>query len=303
MDAAAIEASGLTKRFGDFTAVDGLSFSVKPGEVFGFLGPNGSGKSTTIRMLCGIIRPTSGRAMVAGNDIAANPDRVKSSIGYMSQRFSLYTELTAGENFEFFAGIYGITPSGVAAARRELFGLLGLDGMENTPAGEMAGGFRQRLALACAIAHRPAVLFLDEPTAGVDPSARRLFWKYVHTLASGGMACLVTTHYMDEAEDADRLAIIYDGKLSAIGSPAHLKGACRRKLFMLYGPPPHQALDLLSGISPQCRMAPFGNALSLSCEPGIDPAPLVHSRLGGRPYRLEPEEPSLEDVFSSLIEG
>jgi ABC-2 type transport system ATP-binding protein len=298
-----IDAKGLTKRFGGFTAADDVSFSVDPGEVFGLLGPNGSGKSTTIRMLCGIIGPSSGTASVAGYDVVTQPEQVKTSIGYMSQRFSLYPELTAGENFDFFAGVYGLPPHQIAAAKIELFGRLGLSGFGRTRAMDLAGGFRQRLALACAIAHRPRVLFLDEPTAGVDPSARRSFWETIRSLARQGMACLVTTHYMDEAEYADRLAFIYNGKLVATGSPSELKTSYGRKLYQLSGLPPHQAMDSLSGLSPECQLSPFGNSLHLSCSPEIELTPLVRSRLPGKDYSLVPIEPGLEDVFASLIKG
>jgi ABC-2 type transport system ATP-binding protein len=298
-----IAVQGLTKRFGDFTAVDNISFAVEPGEVFGFLGPNGSGKSTTIRMLCGILRPTSGRAEVAGHDIFSEPDLVKRSIGYMSQRFSLYLELTAGENFEFFAGIYGLRPPEMAEARRRLFQRFGLSPLERVQAKDLPGGYRQRLALSCAVAHRPRVLFLDEPTAGVDPAARRAFWETVQSLAGEGMACLVSTHYLDEAEYAGRLAFIYQGKLAAVDTPRALKQAYRLKLYELTGPPPLEAMEKLSGLSGSCQMAPFGNALHLSCRQDLDPRPLVRRALEGRPHRMDAIEPSLEDVFVSLIPG
>lgn len=298
-----IAVHGLTKRFGDFTAVDDISFTVEPGEVFGFLGPNGSGKSTTIRMLCGILRPTSGRAEVAGHDIFLEPDLVKRNIGYMSQRFSLYLELTAGENFEFFAGIYGLRPPQAAEARHRLFQRFGLSPLERVLAKDLPGGYRQRLALACAIAHRPRVLFLDEPTAGVDPAARRSFWETVQSLAGEGMACLVSTHYLDEAEYAGRLAFIYQGKLAAVDTPGALKQAYRLKLYELTGPPPLEAMEKLSGLSGSCQMAPFGSALHLSCGQDFDPGPLVQRALAGQWYRLDAIEPSLEDVFVSLIPG
>lgn len=296
-----IEVQGLTKRFGDFTAVDGVSFSVEPGEVFGFLGPNGSGKSTAIRMLCGILRPTSGRAAVAGHDIVLDPDLVKRNIGYMSQRFSLYLELTVEENFSFFSGIYGLRPPEVVEARRRLFGRFGLSGLERTQARDLPGGYRQRLALSCAIAHRPKVLFLDEPTAGVDPAARRTFWDTVQSLAREGMSCLVSTHYMDEAEYADRLAFIYEGKLAAVDSPRALKHGYRLRLYELVGLPPLSAMETLAGLSRTCQMAPFGNTLHLSCAPDVDIKPLVRRALEGQPYRMTPIEPSLEDVFVSMI--
>jgi ABC-2 type transport system ATP-binding protein len=296
-----IEVNSLTKRFGSFTAVDRVSFTVEPGEVFGFLGPNGSGKSTTIRMLCGILRPTSGTALVAGYDIISQTELVKGSIGYMSQKFSLYLELTVDENFTFFAGIYGLQPSAITRAKGKLFGQFGLAGLERTVARDLPVGFRQRLALACAIAHQPRILFLDEPTAGVDPAARRSFWDTVQSLARQGMTCLVTTHYMDEAEYADRLAFIYDGSLVALDSPPALKQGYRRKLYELSGLAPLPAMEQLAGLAGHCQLAPFGNALHLSCSPEIDPRPMVRAMLRGQSYRLEAIEPSLEDVFVSLI--
>jgi ABC-2 type transport system ATP-binding protein len=298
----AILAKGLTKRFGRFTAVDSVSFSVTPGEVFGFLGPNGSGKSTTIRMLCGILAPTAGQAWVAGHDLVTQPERVKASIGYMSQRFSLYPELTAGENFEFFAGIYGLSGSEIVSARKSLFERFGLSGRERLPAADLAGGFRQRLALACAIAHHPPVVFLDEPTSGVDPWARRSFWNSIRSLADQGISCLVTTHYMDEAEYADRIAFIYDGKLVAVDSPAALKRGYRRHIYQLTGPPPLQAMEKLQDLPAYCRLSPLGNSLRLSCSPEADAASLVRARLKGIEYTMDPAAPNLEDVFLSLVE-
>ncbi len=296
-----IAACELSKRFGHFTAVDNVSFEVAPGEVFGFLGPNGSGKSTTIRMLCGILRPTSGRALVAGYDIALEPDLVKQHIGYMSQKFSLYPELTAEENFEFFAGIYGLGSPQLAEARRRLFQRFGLSKMERLQAKDLPGGYRQRLALSCAIAHRPRVLFLDEPTAGVDPAARHSFWDTVRELADEGMACLVSTHYLDEAENADRLALIYEGRLAAIDTPQALKQGFRLKIYELTGPSPLIAMESLSGLLGPCQLSPFGNSLHLCCPPEFDPRPLVSQALEGQPHRLVPIEPSLEDVFVSLM--
>lgn len=296
-----IDVHGLTKRFGDFTAVDDISFSVEPGEVFGFLGPNGSGKSTTIRMLCGILRPTSGQASIAGYDVIREPNLVKRHIGYMSQRFSLYMELTTEENFAFFAGIYGLRPLEVEQARTRLFQRFGMSGLEHVPAKDLPLGFRQRLALSCAIAHRPKVLFLDEPTAGVDPAARRYFWDTIQALASEGVACLVSTHYLDEAEYAGRLAFIYQGRLVALDTPAALKHGYRLRLYELTGLSPLSAMERLSGLSSVCQMAPFGNALHLSCLPEVDLKPLVRNALEGQPHRLAAIEPSLEDVFVSLI--
>jgi ABC-2 type transport system ATP-binding protein len=297
-----IEVNNLTKRFGDFTAVDRVSFSVAPGEIFGFLGPNGSGKSTTIRMLCGIISPSEGRATVAGHDITASPELVKQNIGYMSQKFSLYSELSAEENFTFFSGIYGKTSEEIGELRQKVFGSLGLLGLEGRIAGDLPGGYRQRLALACAISHGPKVLFLDEPTAGVDPAARRSFWSIIQSLAAEGMTIFVTTHYMDEAEYAGRLAFIYNGKIVALDTPEKLKQDYRQKLYQLYGPPPLEMMEKISLVKEACQVAPFGNALHISCRPETDVAPRIKALLGDQKYTLEQITPSLEDVFVALID-
>jgi drug efflux transport system ATP-binding protein len=222
-EAYAVEARQLTRRFGGFTAVDSISFAVPQGSILGLLGANGAGKSTTIRMLCGLLRSTSGTARVAGFDINTQPEQVKRNIGYMSQRFSLYLDLTARENIRFFAGIYGLDR---ALAERRLDWVLemaGLAGHEDRLTGELAGGWRQRLALGCAILHRPPIVFLDEPTAGVDPLSRRDFWELINRLAEEGTTVLVTTHYLDEAEYANRLLLIHAGRIIAEGSPGELK--------------------------------------------------------------------------------
>jgi ABC-2 type transport system ATP-binding protein len=213
----------ISKRFGDFIAVDGISLTVPKGQIFGFLGPNGAGKSTTIRMMCGILPPTSGSGRVAGFDISGEPERIKENIGYMSQRFSLYEDLTVEENIAFYAGVYRLS----ADKRRErtewVIGMAGLTERRRSRAGELSGGWRQRLALGCAILHEPPIVFLDEPTSGVDPLSRRKFWELIYGMADGGVTVFVTTHYMDEAEYCDRLALIYQGKLVAIGTPEELK--------------------------------------------------------------------------------
>ena len=222
-NANAVSLNRLTKRFDSFTAVDNVTLAVPRGEIFGFLGPNGAGKSTTIRMMCGILPPTSGAGRVAGFDIATQPERIKENIGYMSQRFSLYEDLTVEENIAFYAGVYRLS----AAKRRErtewVIGMAGLAERRRSNAGELSGGWRQRLALGCAILHEPPIVFLDEPTSGVDPLSRRRFWELIHSLAEGGVTVFVTTHYMDEAEYCDRLALIYRGELIAVGTPAELK--------------------------------------------------------------------------------
>jgi ABC-2 type transport system ATP-binding protein len=215
----AIEADGLTKVFGRFTAVDRVSFSVGKGEIFGFLGPNGAGKSTTIRMLCGLLAPTAGRASVDGCDVVRRPEDVRQRIGYMSQRFSLYRDLTAAENLAFFGGVYGLRGPALRARTGAILDMAGLHGLETRLTGALSGALQQRLALGCAILHEPPILFLDEPTSGVDPISRRLFWTLIRNLAAGGVAVLVTTHFLDEAEFCDRLAFIGAGRLAAIGTP------------------------------------------------------------------------------------
>ncbi|WP_313562555.1 ABC transporter ATP-binding protein [Ruminiclostridium cellobioparum] len=218
----AIYVENLTKKFGNFTAVDNINFSIPKGTIFGFLGPNGSGKSTTIRMLCGVLRPTSGKALVMGRDVARETDAVRQNLGYMSQRFSLYEDLTVEENLDFYGGIYGLPKKVTAERKKELISMANLTGKEKSLAGTLSGGWKQRLALGCALIHKPRLLILDEPTAGVDPVSRRVFWEIIHSLSSQGISILVTTHYMDEAESCDTVGFILNGKLINIASPRQL---------------------------------------------------------------------------------
>ncbi len=218
-----IDVNNLTKKFGRFTAVNSISFGVKKGEIFGFLGPNGAGKSTTIRMLCGILRPTSGKGTVGGFSIAAQPEEIKKIIGYMSQRFTLYGDLTVEENIDFYGGIHGLSPSVKEERKKWVIKMAGLIGRESSLTRELAGGWKQRLSLGCAILHRPEILFLDEPTASVDPVSRRDFWDLIYILSEEGTTVFVTSHYMDEVERCHRLAILYSGKIIADGSPKELK--------------------------------------------------------------------------------
>jgi ABC-2 type transport system ATP-binding protein len=217
----------LVKTFGDFVAVDNVSLDVAKGEIFGFLGPNGAGKSTTIRILCGLLAPTSGQATVAGFDVATDPESVKQNIGYMSQRFSLYDDLTIEENLEFFSGVYGVPQN--KREERMLYALqmAGLEQRRRTMTRILSGGWKQRLALGCAILHEPPVIFLDEPTSGVDPIARRAFWDLINDLSHAGHTIFVTTHYMDEAEYCHRLALMYQGRMIALGTPAELSDELR----------------------------------------------------------------------------
>jgi len=218
-----IEVRGLTKTFGAFTAVDHVSFDVAKGEIFGFLGPNGAGKSTTIRMLCGILQPTSGTGIVGGFDIGRKPDAVKRIIGYMSQKFTLYGDLTVGENIDFHGGIRRLPPAVLAERKAWVLRMAGLVGRERSLTRDLSGGWKQRLALGCSILHHPGILFLDEPTASVDPASRRDFWDLIYALAEEGTTVFVTSHYMDEVERCHRIAIIFAGRIAAIGTPRELK--------------------------------------------------------------------------------
>lgn len=218
-----LEVQGLTKRFGNFTAVDHVAFTVRPGEVIGYLGPNGSGKTTTIRMLCGLLIPTEGTAKIMGIDVVKNPEGIKPHIGYMSQKFSLYDDLTVMENLEFYAGVYDVPELEEKQRIGEILHLAGLEHRTNAPARDLSGGWRQRLALGCAMLHRPPLLFLDEPTSGVDPVARREFWDLIYQMASQGTTIFITTHYMDEAEHCNRVGFMYRSKLLAFDTPSALK--------------------------------------------------------------------------------
>ena len=225
MSEASVVVEHLSKRFGDFVAVSDLNLRVGKGEIFGFLGPNGAGKSTTIRILCGLLAPSEGKAMVAGFDVAQEPEKVRENIGYMSQRFSLYDDLTVEENINFFTGIYGVDRAKRPARKQYALEMAGLVGQEKTMTRTLSGGWKQRLALGCAILHEPPIVFLDEPTSGVDPIARRAFWDLIYRLSEAGQTVFVTTHYMDEAEYCHRVALLYHGKMIALGTPAELKSS------------------------------------------------------------------------------
>src|SRR5689334_14341729 len=219
----AVAIDNLVKRFGDFVAVDHVSLQVKKGEIFGFLGPNGAGKSTTIRMLCGLLTPTSGKGSVNGLDVATQPEEIRKNIGYMSQKFSLYDDLTVEENIDFFAGIYGLAPARESERKQDVLNMAGLGEHRGNMTRLLSGGWKQRLALGCAVLHDPPILFLDEPTSGVDPIARRSFWELIYQLSATGHTIFVSTHYMDEAEYCHRVALMYRGKVVALGPPAELK--------------------------------------------------------------------------------
>jgi ABC-2 type transport system ATP-binding protein len=294
----------LVKRFGDFCAVDRVSFQAHAGEIFGFLGPNGAGKSTTIRMLCGLLHPTSGVATVAGIDVAKQPELVRQNIGYMSQKFSLYNDLTVEENIRFFGGMYQVADAQLRERMKWAVHMAGLEGRERVLTATLAVGWKQRLALGCAVLHKPAVLFLDEPTSGVDPISRRQFWELIHEMAASGVTVFVTTHYMDEAEYCNRLVLIYRGKIVASGSPAQLKrSAMKGELLLIECAPLGAALERLEKSASVMDAAVFGNALHVVVENDAEAIPLLRSELaasGVTVTRMEPIPASLEDVFVSL---
>ncbi|HYG66884.1 MAG TPA: ABC transporter ATP-binding protein, partial [Anaeromyxobacteraceae bacterium] len=269
MSAPAIEARDLTRRFGGFTAVDRVSFEVEPGEIFGYLGANGAGKSTTIRMLNGLLAPTSGSARVAGYDVGREPEAVKASIGYMSQKFSLYLDLPVRENVLFFGGAYGLSGRALRARADALLELTGLRELGDATTGALPGGIRQRLALACAILHEPRVVFLDEPTAGVDPVARRAFWRLIRELSRRGTTVFVTTHYLDEAEYCARIGLMVDGRLVALDTPAGLKRTwVPENVLVARGTALAGAAEALRGQPGVRAVEPFGAGLHLRVEPG-----------------------------------
>jgi ABC-2 type transport system ATP-binding protein len=303
----AVRVESLERRFGDFVAVDRISFEVAPGEIFGFLGPNGSGKSTTIRILTGLLLPTGGQGWVAGHDIWTEGAAIKGVIGYMSQRFSLYEDLTVGQNLDFYGGIYRVPKARKAEGKRWALEMAGLAGREGSLTRELAGGWRQRLALACAVLHEPRILFLDEPTSGVDPVSRRAFWGLIHAMARRGVTVFVTTHYMDEAEYCERLALLHQGRIVALGTPDELRRTRRAgELLEVAVDQPVEALERL-GREPAVRdVALFGPLLHVAVDDARAGAPVVRTALersGIRVDRLEPIAPSLEDVFVSLIES
>ena len=306
----AIEVRGLTRAFGGFVAVDRLTFDVAEGEIFGFLGANGAGKSTTIRMLCGLLAPTGGAATVGGIDVGRDPEGVKRRIGYMSQRFSLYEQLTVDQNIRFFGGLYGLNRERIEARRRFVIEMAGLEGRERTRAGDLAGGWRQRLALGCAILHEPRIVFLDEPTGGVDPLSRRRFWRLIDDLSAAGVTILVTTHYLDEAEHCHRVAIIHAGRLAALGTTGELKTVFRgRSIVEVHAGNPVEAMRRLDAMPEVEKTSVFGTAVhALMKEGAMDHTitlPALRERLvasGVTVSGLDPVEPSLEDVFLEVVE-
>ncbi len=303
----AVEVEQLEKKFGNFTAVNRINFDVKRGEIFGFLGPNGAGKSTTIRMLCGILSPTSGRGNVGGYDINRQQELIKQNIGYMSQKFSLYEDLTVEENIDFYGGIYKV-PRNMKKERREwVIRMAGIEHFRTHLTGTLAGGWKQRLALGCALIHSPKIIFLDEPTSGVDPIARNNFWGLIKKMAGEGVTVFVTTHYMDEAENCDRLALIYRGDIIAMGTPAGLKSSCMRESVLeITVARPQEWIEKLQGLASVKEVALFGVALhAIAKDPVRAKADIAElfRRGGAGEYTLRDIAASLEDVFISLIES
>jgi len=291
---------GLTRRFGDFVAVDHVSFQVNPGEVVGYLGPNGSGKTTTIRMLLGLLEPSDGRATVLGYDAFRQSEEVRARAGYMSQKFALYDDLTVWENMQFYGGVYGIRDKDRIAST---LGLLGLSGHESTLTASLSAGWRQRLALGIALVHQPRLLFLDEPTSGVDPTARRAFWDLIYDLASSGVTVFVTTHYMDEAEYCERVGIMRGGKLLAMDTPGNLKqNVLAGEVWKMAAFPLQTALDVLPTLQGVLQAGMAGDALRAITEQNVTAEQLQDNlqKKGIEVRSIERAEPTLEDVFLSL---
>jgi ABC-2 type transport system ATP-binding protein len=294
----------LTKRFGNFVAVDSISFHAYRSEIFGFLGPNGAGKSTTIRILCGLLLPTSGKARVAGVDVAKEPEAVRQQIGYMSQRFSLYNDLKVIENLRFFAGLYSVPTNVLPERLAWALHMAGLEGREQTLTRQLAVGWKQRLALGCAVLHRPPILFLDEPTSGVDPVSRRKFWELIQQMVGEGITVFVTTHYMDEAEYCNRLVLIDRGRIVAMGTPTELKTHYMKgHLLLVECEPLGPALEALRGVPEVLDAAVFGSSLHVVVADAEAALPRIRAILEARNIRtqkIEPISPSLEDVFVAL---
>jgi len=301
-----IEVKSLTKKFGGFTAVDEVSFSVGRGAIFGFLGANGAGKSTTIRMLCGLLDPTAGTATVGGFDVGREPDRVKTVIGYMSQKFSLYEDLTVAENIRFFGGVYGLARTAVDSRLPWVLELAGLKGRERSLTRTLSVGWKQRLALGCAVLHEPEIVFLDEPTGGVDPASRRRFWELINELAERKVTVFVTTHYLDEAEYCNDIRLIHAGRIVAGGSPRELKAeVIRNPILEVASGRAVDALDILRKEPWVLETSIFGTALHVSVAEEAEGRRLIRERLareGIVPDRVDRIVPSLEDVFIHKIE-
>ncbi|MBM3244364.1 MAG: ABC transporter ATP-binding protein [Candidatus Omnitrophica bacterium] len=303
----AVKVKDLEKKFGDFTAVNHINFEVKQGEIFGFLGPNGAGKSTTIRMLCGIYTPTSGSGTVAGYDIIKEQYKIKEHIGYMSQKFSLYDDLTVEENIDFYSRIYNVPKNEMAQRREETIKLAELEDFRRALTGTLSGGWKQRLALGCAIIHHPSIIFLDEPTSGVDPITRANFWSIIKQMASQGKTIFVTTHYMDEAENCNRMVMIYHGTMIAMGSPEEMKTEImKNEILEIIVPGAEHYLDEISQLSPIKETALFGvniHAVVYEANKASEALKDFFAKKGITGYSVNKIKASLEDVFVSLIEN
>ncbi len=301
----AVIAENLTKTFGSFTAVDSMSFKVRKGEIFGFLGPNGAGKSTTIRLLCGLLTPTEGRATVGGFDLGSQSELIKANIGYMSQRFSLYDDLTVEQNIKFYGGIYGLEGDRLKERKAWAVEMAGLRGKEGVLTKTLSGGWKQRLALGCAVLHEPPLVFLDEQTGGVDPVSRRDFWDLIYALSGQGVTIFVTTHYLDEAEHCNTIGLVYTGKLIALGSPRELKEQLSR--YAIYEVVSDNAVDAMEVLQKEpwvVETSIFGSAFHISADAATNSEDAIRSKLatsGIQADRIQRIAPSLEDVFIHLI--
>lgn len=301
-----IEVNKLTKKFEKFTSVDAISFSVREGEVFGFLGANGAGKSTTIRMLIGILEPTSGDAMVAGHSIVKDPNKVKENIGYMSQRFSLYNDISVEENINFFAGIYGLSGKLLAERKEWVLKMANLEKQKKIITGSLPGGIKQRLALGTAVIHKPKIVFLDEPTSGVDPISRRAFWELINLLAEEGITVLVTTHYLEEAEFCGNIILMNAGKLIAEGTPKHMKtGFIQENIYEIQASNPADALEFVSKAPFILESNIFGNYIHAFIPKDIDATAAISQYFTCSAFKLQSIKKvtaTLEDVFIHLLE-
>jgi len=303
----AVVVKDLERRFGGFMAVNRVSFEIKKGEIFGFLGPNGAGKSTTIRILCGILAPSGGTGTVAGFNILKEAEKIKTHIGYMSQKFSLYEDLTVEENINFYSGIYNIPEKKKEERKEWVLRMAGLMDHRDSRTALLSGGWKQRLALGCAVLHEPPIIFLDEPTSGVDPISRRRFWDLIYDLAGKGVTVFVTTHYMDEAEYCDRIGLIYRGELIALGTPEMLKTQWMQEdVLECLSERPQEAMEVLEKISTVREAALFGKGIHVVVENADKAVEIIQSTLvekGFKVFRIGKIIPSLEDVFVSLIEA
>ncbi|HSN68813.1 MAG TPA: ABC transporter ATP-binding protein [Thermoanaerobaculia bacterium] len=300
-----VAVENLTKRFGDFTAVDSISFGVRTGEVFGFLGPNGAGKTTTIKILTGLQLPTAGRATVAGFDVASESDAIKARVGYMSQLFSLYGDLTVEENIAFFSGLYSVPREKRATRRDWVLEMANLEASRSRLVRELSLGWKQRLALGCAVLHEPPILFLDEPTSGVDPLSRRAFWDLIYRMARGGTTVFVTTHYMEEAEYCDRLALMNRGRLIALDSPAAIRARLHAPILEIELGEPLRGLEIVERSPDVARAALYGRAVHavMRGDRGEEPLRAHLAKEGVSVHSVRRIDPSLEDVFVALVEA